>query len=252
MENSKNNFVRNLYPVTKLTFVICIILSVFFVPNCLYSIFCFSLIILISIASGVFKQFIKSMNGIFILIVLIFIMQSIIRPGTEIILQWKFISVKKEGLEYAISLTSKILVIASAIALFLKSTNERDFVTALQQGGISYSAAYIILSTLKIVPLMQRKLKNIMEAQKSRGVETEGNLLIRAKAFVACLWPLVLTSMAGTEERVLALESRAFSAPVKKTYLRHIKDTKNDKILRNIFIAILIFIVVRRIILWIR
>ncbi len=50
---------------------------------------------------------------------------------------------------------------------------------------------------------MTKLSKTINEAQRARGIETEGSLLIRARAFLPMLGPLVLTSIQQTEERVL-------------------------------------------------
>ena len=56
-----------------------------------------------------------------------------------------------------------------------------------------------------------------MNAQRARGIETEGNLMVRAKAFVPSLIPLVLTAITGAEERVVTLEARGFSVNAQKT-----------------------------------
>lgn len=249
----KNNFVKTLNPITKLTFVATVILSSILVTEYQFSLTSFVLLIAISIYSTTFKEFIKAMaSSIFILVIIIFIMQALFYPGKEIIWQWKIFSIKMEGIRYAANLSSKILVIGGAIILFFKTTSVTDFVISLQQRGLSPVAAYIILATLQIIPQMNKKSAIIMEAQKSRGMETEGNLLVRAKAFVSSLGPLVLSSIAGTEERAITLEAKAFSAPTKKTHLNVVPDSKVDRILRLLFIFVLILFIARRIYLWIK
>lgn len=69
-----------------------------------------------------------------------------------------------------------------------------------------------------------------MNAQKSkRSRNMEGNLLVRAKVFVPTIIPLVLSSIAGTEERALTLEARGFSSGIKPTHLYDIEKTEADK-----------------------
>ncbi len=54
-----------------------------------------------------------------------------------------------------------------------------------------------------------------MESQSARGIETEGNVLVRSKAFLPVLGPVILSSIAATEERTITMETRAFYAPAK-------------------------------------
>lgn len=109
--------------------------------------------------------------------------------------------------------------------------------------------AYIVLSTLQIIPEMRRQAHTIMEAQKTRGVETEGSLLIRAKAFIPILTPLILSSIASTEERAITLESRAFSAPTKKTSLHKLKKSSSDRTIPIVLLILMISLIIWRLFL---
>ena len=106
--------------------------------------------------------------------------------------------------------------VGGSLIWFFSVTQEKDFVLALEKSGMSAKASYVVLSTLQMVPVLK---KTIMNAQKARGVETEGNLLVRAKVFVPTIIPLVLSSIAGTEERALTLEARGFSSGINPTHL---------------------------------
>ena len=125
----------------------------------------------------------------------------------------------------------------------------KDFVYALEKLGLSPKATYVVLATFNIIPEMHKLSLAIMDAQKTRGVETEGNLLVRAKAFLPTLAPLILTSIANTEERAITLEARAFTVPVKKTSLYQLKKTKKDTGVRALILILLIIIVVWRFVL---
>lgn len=242
--------IRQLNPFTKLTFALCVAISVFF-ANYPYALGMFILLLILSSICGVFKKYLSTLvKTLFILILLMFILQALFYPGKEIIWQWSFVSIKKEGILYALSLSSKLLVIGGSILLFFLVTPIKDLVSSLEQGGLSPAFSYVILSTLQIIPQMEKRSRQIMDAQRSRGVETEGNLLTRAKAFIPSLGPLILSSIVGTEERAITLEARAFSAPVKKVRLHVVKDTPRDRWLRVLFIALLILFVIWRIIVW--
>jgi len=240
--------IRQLNPLTKLTFTICASISVFF-ADYQYALGMFLILLMLATLCRVVKQYLSTLaKTLLILILLMFLLQALFYPGKELIWQWSFLSIKKEGLLYALSLSSKILVIGGSILLFFLITPVKDLVRALEQRGLSPTFSYVILSTLQIVPQMEKRSHQIMEAQRSRGVETEGNLMQRAKAFIPSLGPLILSSIVSTEERAITLEARAFSAPVKKVRLYVVSDTQLDRWLRILFVVLLIFFIIGRLI----
>lgn len=253
MKHSVRELVLGFNPLTYLSFSLCILIMVIFVNTIAFSLVCFGLMLLITIIIGTFKKYLMTiLKTMFVLILLMFLLQSLMYQGnSEIIWQWKFISIKKEGLLYATSISTTLLDISGTFLLLFMLTDVKKLVLVLEEHGLSPKAAYVVLSTLLIIPEMSKKSKVIMDAQRSRGVETEGNLFVRAKAFFPVLIPLVLSSIISIEERALMLEARAFSFEVKKTHLTVISDTKYDKLLRKIFLVVMLIIFVRRIVLWI-
>lgn len=251
MVEKTNHPVLGLNPLTKLTFAICLSISVFF-ADYLYAIGCFGILLILSAVCGILKEYVLTLfKTLFVVVLFMFILQALFYPGGEIVWQWKVISIKKDGLLYALSLSSKVFVFGGSLLLFFKTTKIKDFVSSLEQLGLSPTFSYVILSTLQIIPQMEKRSKQIMDAQRSRGVEIEGNLISRAKAFIPALGPLVLSSIVGTEERAITLEARAFSAPVKKVRLHVVDDTPKDRWLRIIFIVLLILFIIWRVTLWI-
>lgn len=75
---------------------------------------------------------------------------------------------------------------------------------------------------------MTKLSQTISDAQRARGIETEGSIWVRMKAFIPMMGPLVLTSIQQTDERVLTLEARGFSAPIRKTAYYSVKKTAVD------------------------
>lgn len=104
--------------------------------------------------------------------------------------------------------------------------------------------------TLQMIPEMKKQANVIMDSQKARGVETEGNVFVRAKALIPVFIPLVLSSIANTEERAIMLEARGFSIGEKRTILYDIEETKNDKIMKILLIIFIILCIAWRI-LWV-
>ena len=127
-------------------------------------------------------------------------------------------------------------------------TPAKDFTLSLEKLGLNSKAAFILMLTLQMIPEMQKQSMVIMDSQKSRGVETEGNIFIRSKALIPVFIPLVLSSIANTEERAITLEARGFSSENKRSRLYDIEKSKYDNPFRIVLVIFLILCVIWRLV----
>ena len=246
----KKDFFKKLYPLTKLYLALALIISAFIVPSHIYD---YSMIIICGIIVS-FENKLKIYSkriflSLFWLFTAIFIIQSLFIPAGEVWLKFGFISVYKEGVMKAIGLTSKLTAIVSALTMLTLITPVKDFTLALEKKGLNPKAAFILMLTLQTIPEMKKQADVIMDSQKARGIETEGNVFVRAKALIPIFIPLVLSSIANTEERAITLEARGFSVGEKRTILYDIEETKNDKVMKIILAIFIVLNIVWRV-LW--
>ena len=246
----KKDFFKKLYPLTKLYLALALIISAFIIPSHIYD---YSMIIICGIIVS-FENKLKIYSkriflSLFWLFTAIFIIQSLFIPAGEVWLKFGFISVYKEGVMKAIGLTSKLTAIVSALTMLTLITPVKDFTLALEKKGLNPKAAFILMLTLQTIPEMKKQADVIMDSQKARGIETEGNVFVRAKALIPIFIPLVLSSIANTEERAITLEARGFSVGEKRTILYDIEETKNDEIMKVILAIFIVLSIVWRV-LW--
>lgn len=109
-----------------------------------------------------------------------------------------------------------ILNMLLSFAVFVLSTKPSEFVDELEKRGFSPRFGYIVTSVFQIIPQMMGTMNTIMDAQRSRGLETEGNLRTRAKAFLPLISPVVMSSLINTRERAIALEVRGSAQEKRK------------------------------------
>ena len=247
----KKDFFKKLYPLTKLYLALILIISAFIAPSHIYD---YSMIIICGIIVS-FENKLKVYSkriflSLFWLFTAIFIIQSLFIPAGEVWVKFGFISVYKEGVMKAVGLTSKLTAIVSALTMLTLITPIKDFTLALEKKGLNPKAAFILMLTLQTIPEMKKQANVIMDSQKARGIETEGNILVRAKALIPIFIPLVLSSIANTEERAITLEARGFSVGEKRTILYDIKETKNDKIMEIMLALFIVLCIVWRV-LWV-
>lgn len=246
----KKDFFKKLYPLTKLYLALALIISAFIIPSHIYD---YSMIIICGIIVS-FENKLKIYSkriflSLFWLFTAIFIIQSLFIPAGEVWLKFGFISVYKEGVMKAIGLTSKLTAIVSVLTMLTLITPVKDFTLALEKKGLNPKAAFILMLTLQTIPEMKKQADVIMDSQKARGIETEGNVFVRAKALIPIFIPLVLSSIANTEERAITLEARGFSVGEKRTILYDIEETKNDKVMKIILAIFIVLNIVWRV-LW--
>ena len=247
----KRDFFKKLYPLTKLYLALALIISAFIIPSYIYD---YSMIIICGIIVS-FENKLKIYSkriflSLFWLFTAIFIIQSLFIPAGEVWLKFGFISVYKEGVMKAIGLTSKLTAIVSTLTMLTLITPVKDFTLALEKKGLNPKAAFILMLTLQTIPEMKKQADVIMDSQKARGIETEGNVFVRAKALIPIFIPLVLSSIANTEERAITLEARGFSVGEKRTILYDIEETKNDKIMKIMLAIFIVLCIVWRV-LWV-
>ena len=247
----KKDFFKQLYPLTKLFLSLTLILSAFIVPSYIYG---YSMIIIcgtiVSLENKLKIYCKRIFFSLFWLFTAIFIIQSIFLPSGEVWMKFGFISIYKEGVMKAVNLTSKLTAVVSALTMLTLITPVKTFTLALEKKGLNPKAAFILMLTLQMIPEMKKQANVIMDSQKARGVETEGNVFVRAKALIPVFIPLVLSSIANTEERAIMLEARGFSIGEKRTILYDIEETKNDKIMKIMLAIFIVLCIVWRV-LWV-
>jgi energy-coupling factor transport system permease protein len=79
---------------------------------------------------------------------------------------------------------------------------------------------------------MAERAGEIVEAQRARGLDTEGSALRRIRGILPLAGPMILGAVTDVEERTVALEARAFSAPARRTVIRPIPDSPAQRAVR--------------------
>lgn len=252
MLDRKKGPLSKLYPLTKLVFLFCsIILAIVFDWKFGYLVMV-PLTMVLALFSGNFAGFIKKFIGALLLFVIFVFLFKIMldKSDSQILFQWQFVIIRIQGLIDGLNQTSVLVVMAAVVLLFFETTEVEDLMISLQQRKVSHVVSYIVLSTLQMIPDMVKHSKVIMQAQQARGIETEGNIMLRLRAFFPSLGPLIISSISELEERAITLEVRGFSASVEKTFLKDIQSRKIDRILSIIFVLLSVSLLGWRIYLW--
>lgn len=111
----------------------------------------------------------------------------------------------------------KLLGLTSAGFLFFSTTAPEDLANALIKSGLPFTAAFVMSAGMQFVPVLGRKAKEILDAQKVRGIPLKlGWRLFRQ--FPALAMPLLVQAFQLAEELAEAMESRGFGRPGRTYY----------------------------------
>lgn len=255
----KSNKLAGLHPATKFLVVLMYMVCTFVINSIHFGKYNLSLLLIpwflvvpfLCAASGSFKKCAKAFRAVVFISVIIFLVQCFIVPGGEVIARFGFIKICERGLKNAIFLSFSIMDIAGIFIWLFQTTENKEITRALEESGMNYKIAYVFTSSLQMINILSDNSKTVMNAQRARGVETEGNVFVRAKAFFPTLVPLILSAVIGAEEKVLTLEARGFSVKGEKTYLFNLEKSGLEGTVKTITILISLLIIGGRIALWI-
>lgn len=192
---------------------------------------------------------ILSVSGFVLLTVLI--IQGIFRTGNTVpLFSIGPVTFYKEGVSFAAGIVINVMNILMSFAVLTLTTKPSDMIENFIRRGFSPRFGYVIISVFQIIPQMTETMSTIMDAQRSRGMETEGNLLVRIKAFIPLISPVIMSSLINTRERALALEVRGFNSKHKKTFLNEERKTGADAFIQIGLLLCIVAALVWRILKW--
>ena len=242
---------HRLNPLTKVTLALSIILVSFISPVSWTSLALFLIVIVpLSFMGKVSREFFSSALWLILPAAgFIFIMQALFQPvGETVIFKLWFLEVTQESLLFAFRVSTRIVVMISAFTLLLMTTHPSELMSDLTRRGLPGQFAYVVISSLQIIPQMQAKAQTIISAQRSRGLDTQSSFLRRIGGIFPLVGPLVFGSLVEVEERAIAIEARGFTSTRPKTFLHQVPDTNADRIMRWIFTGLVLLTLVLR--LW--
>jgi energy-coupling factor transport system permease protein len=243
-----NTIIHQMNPVTKLVLATSFSIAGFLAPNLFLPLTLFVLsVVLLSVARALTEVARTIFKFVLFFMIVLFVVQSLWWSGGESpIYMIGVVPIHVNGFLYSCQVAARLLTVLCSFYLMMFTTHPSDLVFSLEQRGLSPKIGYVLLATLQSVIEMQERASVIMEVQKCRGVESQGNLLVRSRAYFPLIGPLIVGSVLNIESRALALEVRGFSSGAGKTYLRIFKDLPWEPWLRYFLVALPVVVLVAR------
>ena len=133
----------------------------------------------------------------------------------------------------------RFVAIVVSTSLFFISTSPDELEQVMKTFRLPRDVVFAFVTAVRFIPVMLLDTMQIMDAQKSRGLELEkGNVFRRVRNMIPILIPLVVNSVVRSGELAEAMESRAYGAVSKPTSLVEYRSTAVDKVVALAAIAL--------------
>lgn len=236
----KDTIIHRMNPITKLMYMAFILLG----SILLRDIFSLALLVLFSLcwwflARISFKKLKGLITAVFGLMLLFTIAQGFLyfRGKTPIFYLFGH-PFTWEGFIFGIAMSLKVIAIVMSVPILTMTTPTSKLVVALAKLKVPFTLIFILATAVRFTPLIMMTYNDIIEAQKIRGHDIDKmNLITRLrKAYIPIVTPLFTSLLRHSDELQISIESRAFGAVKKRTYIEEIKFGTAD------YLAILIMI----------
>jgi energy-coupling factor transport system permease protein len=217
---------RRFNPVTKLTLAIVEAIVAFGVRGWTGPVVVLAVVIVSAAVSGVLRRTALFALATVPLVVSILLVNTFLYPGAhDVMATIGPLQPTWTGATAALQATLRVVAFGLSAAVFGLTTPIDDLLGELERRGLGRRGAFVVGSALGAIPRMLERAREVVEAQRARGMDTEGSLWRRSKGVVPVVGPVVFGALGEVEERTMALEARAFSAPGLRTILRVLPDS---------------------------
>lgn len=210
-----NSPVHRLHPISKLLYAAFILVAVLFFVDPLPQAVIFLTTLPLLVVSKTLKQWLRSLRNALLFIGIIALINGVF-----------------SGIPFAIAMIFRLLALLTSFSIFFMTTYPEDLALAFTQMRLPYDYALAFSMAMRFVPTLALEAQNIIDAQRSRGLELEkGRFLTRIRNYLPILVPMLLVALRRADSVAAAMESRAFGAVKKRTFLHELRFHWGDLIL---------------------
>ena len=251
-----NTLVHRLDPRTKLACVALYIVALFTAKSFLaYGVIAVVLLLSIRTSRVGWKALTRGLKPILIILVFTAAMNLFFNEGTPIADVWLLRSITWEGLERAVMMVLRIVMLIMGTFLVTYTTSPirltdglEALLNPLKKLHLPVHELAMMMSiALRFIPTLIEETDKIMSAQKARGADFEsGGIFQRARALVPILVPLFISAFRRADELATAMECRCYHGGEGRTKLHVLRYEKRDYAAMAGFALLVVAMIVMR------
>jgi energy-coupling factor transport system permease protein len=192
-----------------------------------------AIVLVTAAVARVGRQLVPFALAVIPLVASILLINTFLFPGaTDVIVRIGPLTPTWTGLEAALQATLRVAAFALSVAVFALTTPTDQLLADLERRGLGRRGVFVIGAAIGMIPRIAERASEITDSQRARGLDTQGSRWRRVRGVVPLAGPMIVSSLSEVEERTMALEARAFSAPRPRTVLRVLPDSAAQRAAR--------------------
>ncbi len=150
------------------------------------------------------------------------------------------VSVWSEGLIRGAGISLRFLNVVGSSYLFVSVTNPNQMAYALMQAGLPYRYGFMLITSLRFIPLFKLELTQIRNAQMAKGIDLQDKSLKGlARQVRHTFLPLLVSALEKVDALTMSMEGRAFGLHPTRTYRVAYRVSKKGALLLTVALAVL-------------
>jgi energy-coupling factor transporter transmembrane protein EcfT len=132
----------------------------------------------------------------------------------------------------------------AALGWVIVTTPPQRLVRALAQRGLPAWSQYVLAASLAAVTDARSRAREVLDAQRCRGLAVGGGPLARLRATLPLAGPLMVSLVTDAERHAIALDARAFDARGTRTSLTEVADPRAERRWRAVIWGAVVLLIV--------
>jgi energy-coupling factor transport system permease protein len=154
------------------------------------------------------------------------------------------LSITSGGMMMGLRFSGRFLSIVFLSYIFILTTDPSDLAYALIKVGLPYRYGFMLVTALRLAPVMEEEGQTIYRAQLVRGIRYDrGNLRKLVLIIQQFMTPLLISALRRADKLVFSMEGRGFGKQSQRTFRKRPPLTKLDLIVSlgmTLYFALLI------------
>ena len=246
------SWIHKLDPRIKIIATLLFIIELFIVDNFIgFLIAGIVLGILIAVSKVPVSYIMRGLKPILLILIFTFALNRFMVDG-RILWQWKFLKITAEGLEVAVFMAIRLVLLLMGSSMLTLCTRPLALTDGIERllspfkkiGLPAHDIAMMMTIALRFIPTLLEEADKIMKAQQARGADFEsGGLMKRAKSLIPILVPLFVGAFRIAQDLAMAMEARCYRGGENRTRMNEMKFRKRDYaaiVMMVLFLAVII------------
>ena len=252
-----NSAIHKMDPRVKILLSIVYIIILFVIHSFkAYALFGIFTVVLVLLSGVPFKYIIKGLKPMLYILIFTAVINLFMTGGNTVLWRsalWSSLKITKEGALAAAQMLLRLVFLVTGTSLLTLTTTPIMLTDGIEQllkpfeiiKVPSHEIAMMMTIAIRFIPTLSEETEKIMKAQMARGADFEsGNIFRRTKAMVPILVPLFISAFKRADDLAIAMDSRCYNSPNKRTRMKQMKMTRIDALAAAVMLAFCIAVTV--------